>query len=395
MTMNFANRSPDYPRQILALTSLRFFAAYWVVLHHLDDALRPNIDAYSGLLRKGYLAVDVFFILSGFILCHVYWKDGLSGRLDYWNFLSKRLARIYPMHIVTMALMGLLVAIGVATGVPVDATADLGNVMANLLLIHAWGTTPGLSWNAVSWSISAEWFAYLTFPVALAISLRYRTRPAILVALTAAGLVLLVFLVRRIGGTGLFHLQADYAMLRIAPEFMLGCALYGLGRRFSLGAQTTTVGVAAVTAAIVVGAHVSAPDTALVLGGAALVFLMAETSRNGSLAWLASPRLVYLGEISYSTYMIHGVVQVAYFAVAARLGGWPAAAMPPMLVLPAILLVHLGSVASYGWAERPGRFRLHAVLRQENLFRAAPAEPAHPTQPLPAATAPGVSLASP
>ena len=80
--MNSEVRLLDYPGQIRGLTSLRFFAAYWVVLHHLDDALRPNIDAYSGLLRKGYLAVDLFFILSGFILCHVYWKDGLSGRLD-------------------------------------------------------------------------------------------------------------------------------------------------------------------------------------------------------------------------------------------------------------------------------------------------------------------------
>lgn len=393
--MNLEVRRLDYPRQILGLTSLRFFAAYWVVLHHLDDALRPNIDAYSGLLRKGYLAVDVFFILSGFILCHVYWKDGLSGRLDYWNFLSKRLARIYPMHIITMALMGLLVAIGVVTGIPVDATAYVGNVMANLLLIHAWGTTPGLSWNAVSWSISAEWFAYLTFPVALAVGLRFRARPAVLVGLAAMCLVLLVFLVRRIGGTGLFHLQDEYAMLRIAPEFVLGCALYGLGRRFSLDARTTTVASTLVAAAIVLGAHFSVPDTALVLCGAALVFLLAETSRNGSLSWLASPRLVHLGEISYSTYMIHGVVQVAYFATAARLGGWPAAAMPSLLVLPAILLVHLGSVASYAWIERPGRFRLHALLRRENLFRTGPAEPARPAPPLPAATTPGVSLAGP
>ncbi len=393
--MNSEVRLLDYPGQIRGLTSLRFFAAYWVVLHHLDDALRPNIDAYSGLLRKGYLAVDLFFILSGFILCHVYWKDGLSGRLDYWNFLSKRLARLYPMHIVTMALMGLLVAIGVAAGVPVDATAHGGNVVPNLLLIHAWGTTPGLSWNAVSWSISAEWFAYLTFPVVLALSLRWRDRPIVLVALAAICLVLLVFLVRRIGGTGLFHLQADYAMLRIAPEFVLGCALYGLGRRFALDARTTTVATLLVAAGIVLGAHVSAPDTALVLGGAALVFLLAETSRNGSLSWLASPRLVYLGEISYSTYMIHGVVQVAYFATAAALGGWPAAAMPPLLVLPVILLVHLGSVASYAWIERPGRFWLHAALRRENLFRTGPTEPARPAPPLPAAAAPVVSLASP
>ena len=231
-----------YPRQLAALTSLRFFAAYWVVLHHLDDGLRPNIDAYTGLLRKGYLAVDVFFILSGFILSHVYWADGVSGRLDYWNFLSKRLARIYPMHITTMALMGLLVGIGAVTGLPVDATAHADAVAANLLLIHAWGTTTGLSWNAVSWSISAEWFAYLLFPVMLAVALRFRARPLALVGLAIGWLLVQGFLVRKIGGVGLFHLKDNYAILRIAPEFCLGCALYGLGRSFALGCPNHVIG---------------------------------------------------------------------------------------------------------------------------------------------------------
>ena len=61
----------------------------------------------------------------------------------------------------------------------------------------------------------------------------------------------------------------------------------------------------------------------------------------------------------------------AYFAAAAWLGGWRPEAMPPLLVLPAVLLVHLGSVAGYGWIERPDRHRLHALLRRENLFATA------------------------
>ena len=223
----------------------------------------------------------------------------------------------------------------------------------------------------MSWSISAEWFAYLLFPVTLAVALRFRARPMALVGLAVGWLLLQGFIVRKIGGVGLFHLQANYAMLRIAPEFCLGCALYGLGRGFALNARTTTVGTAVVATAIVVGAHLSAPDVVLVLCGATLVFLLAEASRNGSLRWLASPQLVYLGEISYSTYMIHGVVQVAYFAAAAWLGGWQFEAMPPLLVLPAVLLVHLGSVAGYAWVERSGRRQLHALLRRENLFATA------------------------
>ena len=386
MHMDSVNHRYDYPRQLAGLTTLRFFAAYWIVLHHLDDGVRPNLDAMSQLLRKGYLAVDIFFILSGFILCHVYWRDGAAGRLDYWNFLSKRLARIYPMHLFTMVLIGLVVAVGTLTGVRVDDTAHLRNVVANLLLIHAWGTTPGLSWNAPSWSISAEWFAYLLFPLALAAALRLRRKPVTFVTFAIVWLLASVFLTRRLTGMGLFHLQDEYAMFRIAPEFCLGCALYTLGRSYALGARTTAVAATIVAAAMLAGAHLGVADIALVLCGAALVFLLAETSRNGSLGWLAHPRLVYLGEISYSTYMIHGPIQVAYFAAAAWLGGWAPEAIPPLLLLPVLALVHLGSAAGYAWIERPGRTWLHARLRQESLFGAgARAERAGPAPPLPAA----------
>ena len=102
------------------------------------------------------------------------------------------------------------------------------------------------------------------------------------------------------------------------------------------------------------GAHLRAPDIALVLCGAALTYLLAESSRNGSLRWLTSPWLVYLGEISYSTYMIHGVIESGYFPLAAKLGSWALDATPVLLLLPAFILVHLGSVAGYAWIERPG-----------------------------------------
>lgn len=360
-----------YPQQIPALTSLRFFAAYWVVVHHFSEYASDGFNQYTGFMLKGYLGVDIFFILSGFILCHVYWDDGLTGRLDYWNFLTKRLARIYPMHLATMALTGLVLAAATATHLRIDATtAHLGDLGANLLLIHAWGATSALSWNQPSWSISAEWFAYLLFPVMLAAALRCRSRPLVLVAIAVVWLVGSV-MASRWAGEGLFHRKENFSILRIAPEFCLGCALYALGRTVELGARATAALGAAFGAALLLGAHLRAPDLLLVLCGAALIYLLAESSRNGSLRWLTSPWLVYLGEISYSTYMIHGVIESGYFPLAAKLGGWALDATPVRLLLPALLLVHLGSVAGYAWIERPGRFWVHAKLRRESLFRAA------------------------
>ncbi len=368
--MRASSAPPPYPSQIPALTSLRFFVAYWVVLHHFGEYAAIGFGQYTGFLLKGYLGVDIFFMLSGFILSHVYWSEGLTGRLDYWNFLTKRLARIYPMHLATMALAGLVLAAAATMHLRIDAAAaSLDDLGANLLLIHAWGATSGLSWNEPSWSISAEWFAYLLFPVMLAAALRCRSRPLVLVAIALAWLVVSV-MASRWAGEGLFHRKENFSILRIAPEFCLGCALYALGRTVELGARATAALGAAFGAALLLGAHFGAPDIVLVLCGAALIYLLAELSRNGSLRWLTLPWLVYLGEISYSTYMIHGVIESGYFPLAAKLGGWALDATPVLLLVPALILVHLGSVAGYAWIERPGRFWVHAKLRRESLFRA-------------------------
>ena len=106
------------------------------------------------------------------------------------------------------------------------------------------------------------------------------------------------------------------------------------------------------------------------LCGAALTYLLAESSRNGSLRWLTSPWLVYLGEISYSTYMIHGVIESGYFPLAAKLGSWALDATPVLLLLPALHLSppRLRRRVRVDRAAR--RFWVHPKLRRESLFQA-------------------------
>ncbi|MBJ7448713.1 MAG: acyltransferase, partial [Brevundimonas sp.] len=90
----------EAPADLRALTTLRFFAALWVVLFaawpHLDVAFTPNVVA------KGYLGVETFFILSGFILSHVYLEGAGTKRFSYGGFLWARLARVYPLHLATL-----------------------------------------------------------------------------------------------------------------------------------------------------------------------------------------------------------------------------------------------------------------------------------------------------
>src|SRR5690554_6456686 len=93
-----------YPHELKPLTSLRFLAAFWVLLYHFKDHLGLGLRQF-GLVADGYLGVDLFFTLSGFILAHVYLQSLEGGRFGYGGFLKNRIARVYPMHLAALAAM--------------------------------------------------------------------------------------------------------------------------------------------------------------------------------------------------------------------------------------------------------------------------------------------------
>jgi peptidoglycan/LPS O-acetylase OafA/YrhL len=145
--------------EISALTSLRGVAALTVLIFHVVPDFR------------GYLAVDLFFLLSGFVLTHVYRGFELT-RQSYFNFLKARLARIYPVH-----LMILVVLLPMLNTRP-DFSS--GGLLSSLFLMQSpWHS---ISWNYASWSISAEWHCYLLFPI-LVINYRTRSNSVLLITL--------------------------------------------------------------------------------------------------------------------------------------------------------------------------------------------------------------------
>src|SRR5579862_660023 len=164
------------PANLKPLTSLRFVAAMWVVLFHYWPHLA--VAGTPPLVAKGYLGVECFFVLSGFILCHVYLPSFEAGRFKYGDFLWARIARIYPLHIATLVAMGLMAGVALAAGLPVDPDVlSLPALPANLTLTQAWGLSPVAGWNHPSWSISAEWFAYLSFPAFAFLAIKVRRWP--------------------------------------------------------------------------------------------------------------------------------------------------------------------------------------------------------------------------
>ena len=134
-----------------ALTSLRFFAAALIVLHHSRESFSIG-QGWEGV-RFGQ-GVSFFFVLSGFILCYVYPRLGSPAAIG--EFLRARIARIWPAHV-----LGFLVAV-ILLSVPLTPTAFL-----NLAMVHSW--VPSLqtyfSYNAPSWSIATEFCFYLLFPI--------------------------------------------------------------------------------------------------------------------------------------------------------------------------------------------------------------------------------------
>ncbi len=318
---------------------MRFVAALGVVLLHFRvhvAHLFPGIKALEPVLSAGNMGVDLFFILSGFILTYNYvdWFPRVRPA-HYFRFLALRLARIYPLHVFTLALLALGLVAAHARGIAVNSASDysLQDLWRNLLLVHAWTRDGRVSWNYPSWSISAEWFAYLLFPFFTVVVGRVR-RPASLMAGAAAALVLQYVLFDITGLDG-------SALLRIGGEFAAGCFLgrlylEGWGERFrwSVAAWGCVAALLALCFVIPAGPQ----RRYLVPVFAVLIFSLAR-SENGLSRLLSTRFCVFWGEASYAMYLTHGLIEVI-----------GAKALPMQSFAAASLGVKLGVVALYAAA---------------------------------------------
>ena len=350
------------PANLKTLTALRFFAALWVVLYDYW----PNLGLASPtVVAKGYLGVEVFFTLSGFILCHVYLEQVETKAFRYGAFLWARLARIYPMHLASIALIGVMGAVALASGRPVDPNSiSLAALPANLLLVNAWGLSPVSGWNHASWSISAEWFAYLTFPVFALAALALKARPRLAVALAVGFVAGLYAVFYRLTGQSLTHATIAWGALRIVPCFALGCAAYLVWRASLVRSGAVAWAGAAISGALLITfAQLGAPDAFIVAAGSGLIVSLAFAAKT----WIDGPvlnKLVYLGEISYSIYMLFVPWQLLFVNVTSKLFHYDKAHMPVYLWLVFVVSLVPLAAAAYHFIERPARDRMRAGFRR-------------------------------
>ncbi len=303
-----ARADKPYPEVLPVLTSLRFWAAYAVAFHHccmiIIENAAPAIAEHVPVISKLYLGVDFFFILSGFVLTHVYLQKLRNGKLSIRNFYVRRIARIYPAYLLafTIALTQLygfhFAGLTPAPEPPLSAQS----LFLYLFCFHAWWDFGMISINGPSWSISAEWFAYLLFPVLLwtMSRLSLTVNAAIALLAIAACWAVAAFVL----GKPLTRLDFDFGILRIVPEFMGGIWLYLLGMKYELRAYGRKA-FFTVSALLLVLLASLAPDLWIVLTFGAVILLGAEQARQNYDWPLSSAKAAYLGEISYSVYLLH------------------------------------------------------------------------------------------
>ncbi|WP_029625423.1 acyltransferase family protein [Sphingomonas sp. PAMC 26605] len=348
--------------ELRALTGMRGIAAWFVVLFHIRLSIDWLPAGLVALFAKGYLAVDFFFLLSGFVIW-LSWSARLrsGGIAAVPGFLWRRLARIWPLHLVMLGATLALVLALAATGRHDAGHYPYAELPLHMLLLQTWGFTDRLTWNDPSWSISTEWAAYLLFPL-VAFALDWRRVPS-WVVVSAIGALLALLHVVMAGSPSLGTDIWTFGLRRCLIEFAVGGALCSLWQRW----RDAPVIPALVALGCGIGAFVGflegEPETLCIPAtfAAALLALALTSGSRGNP--LDVPALHYLGEISYATYLSHFLLFVIVKLVLVD----DVRDIPPVLIALYLLLVLGTSVALHHLVERPAQIwmnRLPARLRR-------------------------------
>jgi peptidoglycan/LPS O-acetylase OafA/YrhL len=351
------------PERFHWLDFLRFLAALSVVMFHypllFTDGmvlLMPRDEMVSAFPHPavgffhhyGQLAVPFFWVLSGFVFAHVYFRKPADG----YSFAVARFARLYPLHFATLIMVAALQIISVKlTGSEqIIGNNDLRHFVLQIFMVSAWGFEDGQSFNTPIWSVSAEVAVYIIF------CMLHRDR-----------------WFRTIGGQALcatiaVTIAAAYpsfgAITTCAAFFFAGSFTYLLvanrrRRDFALAGALAVAGILLIPETSLWGV----PLVAAIIGFSAVVFAVAWLD----IAGLPGGRILgALGDITYSIYLIHMPVTIALLIALRALGYDDRWFLSSPLVLLAYLAVIVAiSVPCYRYFERPA----DRWLRRQLLVR--------------------------
>jgi peptidoglycan/LPS O-acetylase OafA/YrhL len=339
-----------------SLEGLRFLSSTAIVMYHYV----PYVVTVRSLEKLG-IAVDLFFVISGIVIANHH-AGKVTGPLEYFDFIKRRLARIYPLHLATLTFyvgIGLLVILGVMR-VADPAKYNFSELLPNLLLAHAWTPNADISFNYVSWSISAEFFVYLLFPAILWVVGR-----GITLGICAVGLGLATAIaISHIGmNVDLINLNWKLGIVRAVPSFAFGvflsCYRVELTRAFgSAACRSGFHALLALTVALIIADASSYLLLACVYGVVGCAFVCDLSNQRTLASWGPVSSLGYL---TYSIYMLHPVVAtVLLAAVLPKLFGVSNEAMVAAVCISTLATLAL-AVISYRYFEEPLRRRINGM----------------------------------
>ena len=364
------NRAAD-SHEIRPLTGVRGFAAAAVVFLHFHPAwsvLLPFLGSWGAVAMHGGLGVDLFFMLSGFILSYVYCAgDRTLGWAGYRHFLWARLARIFPNHLAMVLVFLALVVVTTLCHHPLHGPYPFSQLPAQFAMTEAWIYTPALTWNYPSWSVSVEWLAYLcVFPVAWHL-LRL---PVGAVASMTIGYALLGCWCALSAHRGPF-----WADTMVAVEFLVGALFYQVHRQSARLTRVCQRGASAVFALLAAlwFCPVGPWQTTLMifLFPPLLLGLTSDRSAVGGL--LSTPVALWFGRTSYALYMSHAAAQrILKTALPAERFAGASPGLRAAVFLVNVLFILGGMAALYYLVEVPARNWMRRFGRRWSPQRAKP-----------------------
>jgi peptidoglycan/LPS O-acetylase OafA/YrhL len=363
-----------------ALDGLRGLAAFGVMLIHI-----PWSNHLSELhaVKKVFLLVDLFFVLSGFVLTMVY-RDEIKSPDQLRRFLTLRLFRIYPLHLAVLLLLlaietvkVVMVTAGliVPSNPPFAASRSLTSFFGHLLLLQGTGAVSP-SWNPPSWSIGCEAVAYVLFGLATICGFTKRRFFAILAVMLSISCYSIVLYL-----SGTLAVMFDFGLLRCIAGFFLGCAVATVVQSDAVASALNSIGshlMSTVTVALfgvgaVILSTVDGYDEVVIIPVFALLVGLLQCDRGIVARVLQSRPFAFLGLVSYSLYMINYPIFMMLDSVLKRLISLDQLGIGRLegdcllvVVLPAIVLA---AWLSFEWIEAPGRALGRRLARNELRLR--------------------------
>lgn len=350
------------------LTSLRFFAAAVVVAGHFDpDRFSRLPGFFRDWLETGYEAVTFFFVLSGFVLSYVYLgANGGAEKIRLRPFVAARFARLMPAY-----YFSLLIAVPFFFGhVFFDDEPEPGverQAVLVLTLLQSWWPEAAAAWNPPAWSLSVEWALYATFPLVLWAT-RFVSPGALMIGAYLGVCAMALFRLEVLDplvaeDSDRWHNFVMFFPLWHLPQFVFGAALgrvHLVGPRPAPALAGWLFWAGAFGLMILFAELDELPDrmrsNAVIAIFYGLVIFGAAQSGHVAYRLLSIPPLIFLGEISYATYVLHEPIKFYWDWLGPRTHG---VVMPGLVDFTLYFAIVLGvSALCFRYIERPLRRRI-------------------------------------